>query len=305
LDEPRYKIGTVAKLTGLSPFLLRAWENRYDLLKPQRSDTGRRAYTRSDVETLRAVKRLLDRGYSIGEVARWSPEQIRAAIDDEAGASATRFAPGAAKRTAPHSGERVEASDLFAATRARLLEAAASFDREAFETTLADVSAAAPFGDIVAKVFMPLLTSVGHEWASGDMSIASEHFVTSAIRQRLVAGLQATALSGGPRAVVASAPGDYHELGALFVAYRLAREGWAVTFLGANLPAPEFADAIARLEPSLIGLSIVLETSADAIAAWLETIGAACPAGARKLCGGAGAEPHANLIRSLGFETEY
>jgi MerR family transcriptional regulator, light-induced transcriptional regulator len=300
LDEPRYKIGTVAKLTGLSPFLLRAWENRYDLLKPQRSDTGRRAYTRSDVETLRAVKRLLDRGYSIGEVARWSPEQIRAAIED----GTERIGASTARRTATDGAANAGESDLFGATRARLLDAAARFDREAFEAALADVSAAAPFGDIVAKVFMPLLTAIGHEWANGDLSIASEHFATNAIRQRLVAGLQATAHSGGPRAAIAGAPGDYHELGALFAAYRLAREGWAVTFLGANLPAPEFADAIARLEPSLIGLSIVLETSADSVAAWLETIGAACPAGTRKLCGGAGAKPHADLVTSLGFEIE-
>jgi MerR family transcriptional regulator, light-induced transcriptional regulator len=301
LDEPRYKIGTVAKLTGLSPFLLRAWENRYDLLKPQRSDTGRRGYTRSDVEMLRAVKRLLDRGYSIGEVARWSPEQIRAAGDDGAGRLAAPPARGAPTDPTASLGEEV---DLFGATRARLLDAATRFDPDAFEAALADISAAAPFGDIAAKVFMPLLRSVGHEWASGDMSIANEHFATSAIRQRLVAGLQAIAHSGGPRAAIAGAPGDYHELGALFVAYRLAREGWAVTFLGANLPAPEFAHAIARLEPSLVGLSIVLEAPAESVALWLETIAAACPPGTRKLCGGSGARPHAELVTTLGFEME-
>jgi DNA-binding transcriptional MerR regulator len=301
LDEPRYKIGTVAKLTGLSPFLLRAWEKRYDLLEPQRTETGRRGYTRSDVETLRAVKRLLERGYSIGEVARWSREQIRAAVDDGTAGLAAIPAKGSQAGSSPALRDE---GDLFGTTRARLLDAAARLDKDALEAALADVSAAAAFGDIVAKVFMPLLTSVGHEWASGNLSVASEHFATSAIRQRMIAGIQATARVGGPRAAIAGAPGDYHELGALFVAYRLVRDGWAVTFLGANLPASEFADAIARLEPSLVGLSIVLEVSEESVAAWLGTIGAACPAGARKLCGGAGAKPHARLVASLGFEME-
>jgi MerR family transcriptional regulator, light-induced transcriptional regulator len=301
LDEPRYKIGTVAKLTGLSPFLLRAWESRYDLLKPHRSDTNRRAYTQSDVETLRAVKRLLDRGYSIGEVASWTPEQIRTAAEGARRGAAE--VPQRRLATDDGPPDRSEV-DLFGAIRGRLLDAATMLDREAFETALADVSAAAPFGDVIAKVFMPLLQTVGHEWEAGDMSIASEHFVTSAIRQRLVAILHAMASSGGPQAAVACAPGDYHEIGALFVAYRLAREGWAVTFLGANLPASEFADAIGRLKPALVGLSIILQTPAESIAGWLGTIAAACPPGTKKLCGGAGARVHAELVLSYGFEVE-
>jgi DNA-binding transcriptional MerR regulator/methylmalonyl-CoA mutase cobalamin-binding subunit len=300
VNEPRYKIGTVAKLTGLSPFLLRAWENRYDLLKPHRSETGRRVYSQSDVETLRAVKRLLTRGYSIGEVASWSPEQIRAtdeAKEDRSPLHNGLEAPGSREPT-------LGGGDLFRGAREELLSAATTFDRGAFDATLANLSVAAPFGEIISDVFVPLLREIGERWARGDLSVASEHFVTNALRQRLVAMLQATAGADGPRALVACAPGDYHEMGALFTCYDLARQGWAVTFLGASLPAEEFAQAIGRTRPKLVGLSVILGVEADALAEWLRTIGAACPPGTRKLCGGAGARAYGEVVATHGFEVE-
>lgn len=299
MSEARYKIGTAAKLTGLSPFLLRAWENRYALLKPERSETGLRFYTERDVETLRTIKQLLDKGYTIGEVSGWSPEQIRGAADAGARGPA---AAGVAVAPRPSPERDAGRAALFASTREALLGAAVRLDRWAFDSALAEVAAAAPFHAIVPGVLIPLLETVGERWQRGELSIASEHFTTTAVRQRLAAMIQATAAPAGPLALLACAPGDYHEIGALSATFLYAREGWAVTYLGANLPIEEFATAVERTRPELVGLSVVLDVPAETFRGWLEALAAGCPPGARRVCGGAGARRHTPIALAAGFE---
>ncbi len=65
----RHKVGTVGRLTGFSPALLRAWEIRHRLLLPERGAGNQRLYTDEDVQVLRAVRALIDQGRSIGEIA--------------------------------------------------------------------------------------------------------------------------------------------------------------------------------------------------------------------------------------------
>ena len=69
VSRGRHKMGTVGRLTGFSPALLRAWESRHRLLSPHRGTGGQRLYSDDDVQVLRAVRALLDEGRSIGEIA--------------------------------------------------------------------------------------------------------------------------------------------------------------------------------------------------------------------------------------------
>jgi DNA-binding transcriptional MerR regulator len=64
-----HKIATVSRLSGFSPELLRAWEQRHKLLAPARGPGGQRLYSDEDLRILRGVRALLDQGYAIGEIA--------------------------------------------------------------------------------------------------------------------------------------------------------------------------------------------------------------------------------------------
>ena len=64
-----YKMSTVSEITGFSPTLLRAWERRYQFLKPSRLPGGHRVYSEEDLGLLKRVKDLLESGRSIGEIA--------------------------------------------------------------------------------------------------------------------------------------------------------------------------------------------------------------------------------------------
>jgi DNA-binding transcriptional MerR regulator len=72
-----YRIGAVARLTGIPPDTLRVWERRYAVVKPFRSDAGTRLYRAHDVGRLTLIKRLVDGGDAISHVAPLSLEQLR------------------------------------------------------------------------------------------------------------------------------------------------------------------------------------------------------------------------------------
>ncbi len=72
-----YRIGAVARLTGISPDTLRVWERRYSVVTPFRSDAGTRLYRAQDVGRLTLIKRLVDSGDAISHVAPLTLEQLR------------------------------------------------------------------------------------------------------------------------------------------------------------------------------------------------------------------------------------
>jgi DNA-binding transcriptional MerR regulator len=65
-DKLYFRIGEVARLCSVAPYVLRFWESEFTQLKPNKSGTGQRLYRRRDVEMALRVKRLLyDEGYTI------------------------------------------------------------------------------------------------------------------------------------------------------------------------------------------------------------------------------------------------
>jgi DNA-binding transcriptional MerR regulator len=67
---PIYPIRTVAHLTGVNPRRIRAWEDQYNLLTPARTGGGHRLYSEEDVERIRWVKTMVDRGMSLKGIQR-------------------------------------------------------------------------------------------------------------------------------------------------------------------------------------------------------------------------------------------
>jgi DNA-binding transcriptional MerR regulator len=65
-DKLYFRIGEVARLCSVAPYVLRFWETEFSQLRPNKSGTGQRLYRRRDVEMALRVKRLLyDEGYTI------------------------------------------------------------------------------------------------------------------------------------------------------------------------------------------------------------------------------------------------
>lgn len=74
---PQYTIGVVVRRTNIHPETLRVWERRYELIVPDRSDTGRRLYSEGDIRKLQLVKQLTELGHGVSSLAKLTADELK------------------------------------------------------------------------------------------------------------------------------------------------------------------------------------------------------------------------------------
>ena len=237
--QPHLRIGELSRRVGVSPALLRAWERRYGLLEPARTDGGLRLYGPADERRVRDMQAGLRRGLSAAEAAR-------AAVSGAGGAQQT---------------------GLSSAPLAAALEA---MDAEEAHLLLDRLFATFTLETVLSEVILPYLHELGERWSRGEASVTQEHFASNLIRGRLMSLARSWGSGGGPLAVLACAPGEQHDLPLVAFGLALRGRGWRIAFLGADTPAESLAGAAAMLDPALIVVSAVtsevFERSADELA---------------------------------------
>ena len=266
MAEAHYRIGTVARLSGLSTHVIRVWERRYAVLAPDRTPGGARLYDDEDVARLRILKRAVDAGHPIGTLAELSNEEI-----ERLGASA-------------HARSYTEEAEGFVTDIVRAL---GEFDETRAEQVLANAGRELAPRSLVIDVLGPLLARIGHEWASGTLCTASEHLGSVLIRNRLGALIREHQPLPSSEPVVAATPaGELHELGALLAVAITSLRGHRVLYLGPDLPASEIARAVRGTHARLLLLSIVALSTQSAVRE-IEALRRELPTGVDLLLGGA------------------
>jgi MerR family transcriptional regulator, light-induced transcriptional regulator len=233
---------------GESPTLLRAWERRYGLLRPLRSDGGFRLYGAEDEQRVRAMQALLAAGVS----ARQAAEAVLAAPAGEVPA-----APDADPRPA---GNGIEDK------RSRLTQMLARFDDVGANAVLDRLLADVGVTTVISEVIVPYLVDLGERWADGRATIAEEHFATSLVRGRLLGLARGWDGGNGPRALLACPSGEQHDLGLICFGIALRGHGWRITYLGADTPHTTLNEAAAQLSPNLIVLAATRPSRLQALA---------------------------------------
>ena len=217
------RIGEVSRRTGISPELLRAWEHRYGLLQPSRTVGRFRLYSEADIARVRSMRAHLDAGLSASEAARVALSE-RSQVDS----------PGLEEA----------ANDL-----ARALE---DYDDVDAQAVLDRLLAAFSLDVVVREVLVPYLHDVGERWKDGALSVGQEHFISNVIRGRLLALSRGWDRGLGPRALLASAEGDQHDLPVLLFGVVLRTHGWRITFLGADTPVASLVDTVRAISPDAV-----------------------------------------------------
>jgi MerR family transcriptional regulator, light-induced transcriptional regulator len=282
----RITIGAVARRTGLSPHLLRAWERRYGVVEPTRTEGGDRLYTAADVRRLQLLARAVGAGHPIGRLAAMSPEELAAVVGDEAGSPARSNGPPGPGGTESFTAECMAAVEAMDGGRvnAVLTKAVVTLGISGFSEWLTAV-----------------LRGVGDQWEVGEICPAHEHLLT-ANAQRVLGWLLLTipVAAGAPGVVVSTPAGHRHELAALLAAVEAATAGWRVTYLGPDLPAADIARGVFATEASAVALSVVRETREQELATEVASLRAAVPVGLPILVGGAGALANREALASAG-----
>jgi MerR family transcriptional regulator, light-induced transcriptional regulator len=282
LETPRYPVRLVSLRTGLSPHVLRAWERRYGVVTPTRSEGGQRLYSELDIQRLSRLRRLSGRGHAISRIASLGLEQLTKLDEETPGEPPPAPAPLSDEPSA-------EADQSVREVTLAALRAIREFAPGELHALLQRAVVTLGVPGFLDQVATPLLRAIGHGWTVRSVSVAQEHMATAVIRRLL--GWMLGVYQGGadaPRIVVATAPGEVHELGALMVAVSAAVEGWNVAYLGPDLPVAELLAAARQTGARAVGVSVVHPGDPSEIAAVLREIRTGLPPDVALLVGGAG-----------------
>jgi len=287
--KPVRTINFVARQTGLSVQVIRVWEKRYGAVKPVRAENNRRLYSEEDVERLRLLSEATQAGHAIGQIATASLAELQRLVRDTPPPRAS-------------SGKtRAEATEEVAS---RLIENAiaiiADLDARAFRKLLDRAAVELGSPAVLQRFIAPLAERVGDLWRAGDFTIAHEHFASTHITDFLATFARPYAENVlSPHLVLATPPGQLHELGAVIVAAAARSHGWRTTYLGAALPVEEIVGALRNIEPRALGLSIVYPPDDSALRRDLEKLRELLPKECALLIGGRSSSGYTDLLRKI------
>jgi MerR family transcriptional regulator, light-induced transcriptional regulator len=270
--QPGYPVRVAAQKSGLSPHVLRAWERRYQVVTPTRTEGGQRLYTDLDVQRLRLLRGLTERGHGISHLAKLALDQLESLA-------------GTQNEVEQTAGQITTRATEFRAAAFRAAQCLAGADLQAVLERAAIGLGVPAFLDEVAG---PSIRQIGHGWRDGSISVAQEHLATAVFRQVLGWIIDTfEAKQPAPKMIVATPAGQAHELGALMAAAAASVENWDVIYLGADLPAGEVVSAARQADARAVALSIVHPVGADGAVRQIKEIRKGLDPGVQIFLGGA------------------
>jgi MerR family transcriptional regulator, light-induced transcriptional regulator len=220
----RWRIKQFAAKVGVREATLRAWEGRYDLLTPERTESGFRLYSRADELRVRSMQAHMARGLAPAQAAALAAAEPAVEIVAPAAPAALIDA-------------LVTAMKAFEATR---------FDQ------LLDGALARGAVPAIREVVLPLLVEIGRLWELAEITVGHEHFASHLIERRLLTLAGGWEAQGGPLALLACPSGERHTLGLICFGLLLADHGWRIAYLGADTPIDQVAAVSASLGPRAV-----------------------------------------------------
>ena len=231
--EGLFPIREVARLTGVNPVTLRAWERRYGLIQPVRTESGHRLYSRTDIETVHRILDWIERGVAVSKVGKLL------ARDPQANEPAT----------ASRSDTELE----WRQWQAQLRLAISAFDDRELDRLYGQIfsvySTTVVFQDILVPLWQQLLR---HQGRFGQ---ASEWlFFDNFLRSRVARCLQMACASPVPRVLLSAIAGECRELELLVAGLLMSSEKLAVKVLGVGQPLDELTLICERTRPQALVL---------------------------------------------------
>ena len=212
-----YSIDQFSSITGITKFVLRTWENRYDYLKADRSKTNIRIYNDDMIVRALNTNYLLENGYKISKISKITEMELFEIVDD-------------IKVKQIEGKENYYINQIIIST----LEFNTTKFNKLFEDGLSD------FGifDFYKKVILITLDRIGILWLTNKMAPSQEHFLSENIKQKLIVASDTyfKKVNTGETWLLFLPENEFHEIGLLFARFLLVKNGFNVIYLGSNLP---------------------------------------------------------------------
>ena len=221
--KSQFSIKDLENLTGIKAHTIRIWEKRYNLLEPKRTDTNIRYYDLASFQKLLNVSYLNNNGYKISKISTIEEDQIPKLVREIASKSDV---------------------DDHAINTLKL--AMFNFDQGLFYNIYDSLLKEKSFRSIFYDVFIPMLTNMGMLWQTDTITPAHEHFITTLIRQKIIANtekIQSKRVNDSKKTFVLYLPdNEIHELGLMFINHEIVSNGYHSIFLGPSVPIDSLID---------------------------------------------------------------
>ncbi|MCB0396984.1 MAG: MerR family transcriptional regulator [Flavobacteriales bacterium] len=229
----RYVIKDLERLSGVKAHTIRIWEQRYNLLHPDRTDTNIRYYSNEQLKKLLNVTLLMKQGMKISHIGKLSDQQIRDRIKNILDDASTADQP-----------EEVFINGLMVA----MIE----LDERRFEKIFSTSMLRYGFEGSIVQVIYPFLNKVGLMWGIDNINPAQEHFISNLIRQKMIAAIDGQMHEGPEKEtyILYLPEGELHELGLLFAQYILRSRRRRVVYLGQNVPFKDLLSVAEITKPN-------------------------------------------------------
>lgn len=231
-----YTIKDLERLSGVKAHTIRIWEKRYGIITPNRTDTNIRRYDDEDLRSILNIAILRDNGYKISEIANLNNKELSEHV--------LSFS------TNPrHYSTQIN----------NLILAMIELDDRKFDKIITNSTVRLGFEETVLHVVYPFLEKIGILWQIGSINAAQEHFVTNLMRQKLLVALDGQMSGSHPeskRFLLFLPETEYHELGLLFFAYVVRKNGHKIIYLGQSVPMEDVLEVSKLKAPDYIITSI-------------------------------------------------
>ena len=210
-----YTIKDLEKISGIKAHTIRIWEQRYQFLQPQRTETNIRTYSSDELKTILNVSLLNKYGFKISHIDKMSAEQME---------------------------EKILSLNQIDAQKERVVNALikemVSLNMANFERQMDTYIGQKGIEKTIIEIIFPFMERVGILWITNHINPAQEHLATNVIRQKIILGIEKLppVLHYTKRIVLFMPEGEYHEIGLLYVHFLLKQRGFYVDYLGTNLP---------------------------------------------------------------------
>jgi MerR family transcriptional regulator, light-induced transcriptional regulator len=249
---PTYNLKVVLQETDIKPDTLRAWERRYGIPMPTRTEGKHRLYSDYDIATIKWLLTRQHEGMSISRAVRlWRTLE-------EKGKNPLQEIPApttptllvehhqVAQPVAPITINGATIDDL----RQTWIEACLHYNEPLAEQSLTQAFALYPPHVVCLEVLQKGLRYIGELWYQNKATVQQEHFASALAMRRLNTLVTAAPPPSRPGKIIVGCPAnEHHVFSPLFLTLALRHNGWETLYLGANVPREYLENTIATPGP--------------------------------------------------------
>lgn len=228
----QYAIKDLERLSGIKAHTLRIWEQRYGILKPERTDTNIRYYTGDDLKRILNISLLNNNGYKISKIAKLPDTEI-------------------IKHAQSILNNYTKESDQID----NLILCMMEMNEDKFEKIISNCIIHFGFEVTIEKIVFPFMRQIGNMWQVGMINPAQEHFISHLVRQKIIVGIDGLFPEplAHPKTFLLYLPAnELHELGLLYCNFLVKSKGHKCLYLGQSIPFNDLLSVTDIVPPDVI-----------------------------------------------------